>query len=88
MSKFSDKINEMDSNVNPETGNKMRKIFALITLLLVIVVLPAIVIAIGAIVVGGGEIAAWVGPVAFFPWFVLVLVFGSLWFYFSKWTEE
>ncbi len=78
----------MDSNVNPDTGNMLRKIFKIITLVLLIVVLPIIALTVGSIVVGGGTLPTWVGYVGFFPWFVLVLIFGSLWFYFSKWTEE
>ncbi len=89
MSKFNDMISNIDSGVNPSTGNLLRKIFKIITLILVIVVMPAIALAIGSVAcMGGVELASWVLYVGFIPWFVLVVIFGLLWFYFSKWTEE
>ncbi len=87
MSKLSDKIAEMDSKVNPETGNKLRVTFKTITLILVLVCLPLIA-AIGGSWAVIGATPSWTIYVAFFPWLVLVLIFSILWFYYSKWTKE
>lgn len=87
MSKLNDKIAEIDSKVNPDTGNLLRIIFKTITLILVIVVMPIIVALVGSFAVVG-DIPNWTGYAAFFPWFVLVVISGILWFYFSKWIPE
>lgn len=84
MKKF---IENMDSKISPTTGNLLRKIFMWITIILIFVVMPVICFTIGSIIIGG-TVASWVGPVAFIPWFALVLITSTLWIYFSKWTEK
>ncbi len=54
MSKF---IENLDSKVNPDTGNLLRKIFKIITLVMLCVVLPAIAITVGSFAVVGTDVS-------------------------------
>lgn len=80
-------IDNMDSKVSPKLGNTLRKVFMWTTMILIFVGLPVICFTIGSIAVAA-TIPAWTAYVAFFPWFILVAVTGTLWFYFSKWTVK
>ncbi|BDU67776.1 MAG: hypothetical protein TYPL_4290 [Candidatus Tyloplasma litorale] len=83
-------VNALDAKVDPVKGNKFRKLFKSLTLILIIVVLPIIAAIVGSFVCIQPDdfnynAAAYGG---FIPWFVLVFSSGMLWFYFSKWTVE
>ncbi len=87
MSKLNDTIHAMDSKVNPATGNLLRKVFAWLTMLLIFVGVPVITFLVGTFAVSA-PVASWLVYAGLLPWLVLVIIFGLLWFYFSKWTEE
>lgn len=111
MNKINEWVNSLDERVNPNTGNLLRKIFKVSTLLLITLGLFIIVIVVGSLAVvrsiqdsstdswfSGADTnlyltwdtslsTAAIICIGFIPWFVLVLISGSGWFYFSKWTE-
>lgn len=92
MNKLNEKIKNFDSNLDPSLGNKLRFIFKTITLVLIIIILPIITVVVGSIALNAETFEVLntkaIMLSGFIPWFILVIVSGSLWYYFSKWIPS